>query len=178
MGKWVFMGKIHRDICRKGIEWEDAQKITKKLEDENVKICIMGNMHGQISICWKDIQKGRVGKDLYSWERCIVKFLHCFVLVFLFCSCVVVFWCCYCILVLFCFCAVMLFFSCVLCFFLCFCVVVLFCCCVFVLLCCCVVVLLCGLLQNIQYFCVTPQQCVNFPIFEFKLASVGSAVKA
>ncbi len=139
MGKWVFMGKIHRDICRKGIEWEDAQKITKKLEDENVKICIMGNMHGQISICWKDIQKGRVGKDLYSWERCIVKFLHCFVLVFLFCSCVVVFWCCYCILVLFCFCAVMLFFSCVFFVLLCCCVVLLLCFCAIVLLCCCIV---------------------------------------
>ena len=84
---------------------------------------------------------------------------------------VIVFLCCFVFVLLCCFFLVF-------CVFLCFCVVVLFCCCVFVLLCCCVVVLLCGLLQNIQYFCVTPQQCVNFPIFEFKLASVGSAVKA
>ena len=72
-----------------------------------MKICIMGNMHGRISICWKDIWKGRVGKDVYSWERCIVKFLHCFVLVLLFCSCVVVFLCC-CVVVLVCCCIVVL----------------------------------------------------------------------
>ena len=94
---------------------------------------------------------------------CCVVVLLCYCVVVMLCYCVVVMLC-YCVVVLLCYCVVVLLCCCVI-VLLCYCVVVLLCYCVIVLLCCCDVVLF-----NIF---VSHQQCVNFPIFEFKLASVG-----